>query len=224
VLTRSALMDHRGTEVPLDEVTEFKVDQGLFDVYVAGSRKPIARESTAVPNFFPGLMVFERLLADERTAAESTPRRTRRPGIEAEPMSEFASEAAGLETGPARATGVFVMALFGAASLFLTLGGAALVLWRTMDSEQAGIDALTVFLFPGVGALLAFLAAWLLHAMERRRSRLWEANPTIAASRFSRPPDMGLWSRLKVMIPAGLFLVLGVLPEIFVLAFVVGAK
>ncbi len=227
-LTTQAIIDRKGREIPFSEISNISLDGGQFKVFVAGANRPLLNEATNTANFFPGLQVLESLLDTGASEAEvgqppAAPAASEQGGATPPPLSAPAPPSGPPASSRAHAAGAFSVALFGMLALFLTVGGMGIVLWQTLKSEQAGIDALEVFLFPAFGALVSFVVAFVLHRVERSRARLWEMNPVIANSRFSQPPDADRWARWKLVLPSGLFIVLAVIPEVLILTFAVGA-
>lgn len=54
---------------PYSQIHGYDADTGTFHLWIYGNKKPVAKESVARPNFFPGYLLLGRLLATRPAAA-----------------------------------------------------------------------------------------------------------------------------------------------------------
>jgi hypothetical protein len=56
--------------IPYSQIHGYDADAGTFHLWIYGKNKPVAKESVALPNFFPGYLLLARLLAARPAAAQ----------------------------------------------------------------------------------------------------------------------------------------------------------
>jgi hypothetical protein len=55
--------------VPYSQIHGYDADAGTFHLWIYGRKKPVAKESVARPNFYPGYLLLFRLLAARSASA-----------------------------------------------------------------------------------------------------------------------------------------------------------